>query len=92
MEASKLKQALEGAREGLSSIEHQRWAHWQAYMHSKCVKQPDGSLIIPADLVAKWERQIATTYDELSDEEKQSDREQVDRYIPFLIEFLSKRF
>lgn len=91
MEDSKIKQALEDAREELSAIEHERWAHWQAYMHSKCQKQPDGSLIIPADLVRTWERQIATVYTDLSDKEKQSDREQVDKYLPFLHNFLSNR-
>lgn len=91
MEAHKIKQALEDAREELSAIEHERWAHWQAYMHSKCKKQPDGSLIIPADLVETWERQIHTVFNDLSDKEKQSDREQVDKYIPFLINFLSSR-
>jgi hypothetical protein len=91
MEAPKIKQALEDAREELSAIEHERWAHWQAYMHSKCKKQPDGSLVIPADLVEKWERQIATAYSELSDKEKHSDREQVDKYLTFLLSFLSSR-
>jgi hypothetical protein len=44
----------------------------------------DGSIVLPADLVARWERQIATRYDELSEEEKQSDREQVMKYLPLI--------
>jgi len=70
--------------EQLAAIEHARWAHWQRYMHSKCIHNPDGSLAIPAALVARWEGQIATTYAELSEKEKQSDRDQVDEYWPLI--------
>lgn len=71
-------------REQLAAIEHERWADWQRYMHSKCRKEADGGLTIPADLAARWERQIATPYEELSEQEKQSDRDQVDRYWPLV--------
>ncbi|MBB3948392.1 hypothetical protein GGQ73_004379 [Rhizobium skierniewicense] len=76
----------------LASIEHERWAHWQKYMHSKALRQPDGSLIIPAYLVTKWERQIALPFAQLSEAEKDSDREQVQKYLPLLKSSLSKTF
>lgn len=60
----------------LADEAHKRWSHWQKYLHSKCVKNPDGSLTIPASLVERWERQIATDYKDLSEKEKDSDREQ----------------
>lgn len=66
--------------EQLAAIEHERWADWQKYMHGRCVKNPDGSLTIPADLVERWERQIVTPYEQLTEAEKASDREQVHRY------------
>lgn len=77
--------------ENLAAIEHERWADWQRYLHSKCSKMNlhGGALIIPAELVKQWERQIATPYADLSEKEKDSDREQVRRYWP-LIEALSK--
>lgn len=71
--------------EQLAAIEHERWADWQRYMHSKCTRNADGSLIIPAGLVEHWERQIATSYAELSEQEKNSDREQVNRYWGLLM-------
>ena len=71
--------------EQCASIEHARWAKWQAYMHSKCTKNDDGSLTIPAELVARWQKQIDTHYDELSEEEKDSDREQVQAYLPLVV-------
>lgn len=75
-------------REHLAAIEHERWADWQRYLHSRCTGSADGSLTIPAELVSWWERQIATPYEELSEPEKQSDREQVDRYLPWLARML----
>lgn len=28
----------------LASKEHERWAHWQQYVHDQCVAAADGSL------------------------------------------------
>lgn len=71
-------------REQLAAIEHERWSDWQRYVHSLCWKEDDGSLTIPAHHVARWERQIRTPYAELSEAEKQKDRDQVDRYWPLI--------
>lgn len=70
--------------EKLAAIEHARWADWQAYLHGKCERTPDGGLTTPAGYVAALERQIATPYADLSDAEKASDREQVARYWPLI--------
>lgn len=78
-------------KERLAFIEHERWSHWQNYMHSKCIKNSDGSLTIPADLASKWERQSETLFSDLTDNEKASDREQVDRYFPELKKFIKDR-
>lgn len=79
---------LEEILEELASVEHMRWAHWQRYMHEKGQRQPDGSLVIPAELVEKWQRQIDTPYVDLSESEKESDREQVRRYLPIIVRAL----
>ncbi len=68
--------------EELAAIEHERWAHWQRYVHSQCVPGGDGSLTIPAGLVLRWTEQITTAYADLTEAEKESDREQVRRYLP----------
>ena len=74
--------------ETLAAIEHQRWSHWQRYMHNKGRRLSDGSLVLPPELVAHWDRQIDTPYDSLSDTEKESDREQVRRYLPIIAQAL----
>jgi hypothetical protein len=37
--------------EELAAIEHERWSHWQRYVHAKAVRRPDGSLVLSAELV-----------------------------------------
>ena len=81
--------------EELASIEHTRWADWQEYVFEKCerhyniykdkktgelVQEETNKLVIPEWAVKNWERQIKTPYKDLSEEEKNSDREQVMRY------------
>jgi hypothetical protein len=92
METDRLQERLDQLLETLAAIEHERWSHWQRYMHGKCVPQGgDGALLIPADLVRQWENQIATPYSELTEEEKESDREQVRKYLPLIVSALGKK-
>lgn len=91
MDQQKITAQLEEIIDELADIEHERWSHWQHYMHGKCERGPDGSLTIPPDLVAQWERQIATPYRKLTEEEKESDREQVRKYLPTIVKTLSDR-
>lgn len=77
--------AIRDLVETLADIEHERWSHWQRYMHGKCEKQGDGSLRIPRELALRWERQSKTPYSELGESERESDREQVRLYLPVIL-------
>jgi hypothetical protein len=68
--------------ERLAAIEHERWSSWQRYVHDHCRRAADGSLTIPSELVERWSKQSVTPYAQLSDSEKESDRDQVRRYLP----------
>jgi hypothetical protein len=83
--------------EKLAAIEHERWADWQKYVHGKLIahrkldckttQNPEGNFddfVLSKELFDHWERQIKTPYAELSEEEKESDREQVRRYWELL--------
>jgi hypothetical protein len=91
MERECMDEMLSGLIESLAAVEHERWSHWQRYVHSKGIRQPDGSLLLPAELVARWDKQIATQYEELDDQEKESDREQVRKYLQLIAGSLANR-
>ena len=74
--------------ENLAAVEHERWSHWQRYLHEQCIEGEDGSLTIPTSLVTKWAKQMETAYDALSEREKDSDREQVREYLAVIARHL----
>jgi len=91
MPTDSFQETLDELLETLASIEHERWSNWQRYMHSKCVPYGNsGDLLIPAEFVKRWEQQIATRYSDLPEDAKDSDREQVRKYLPFIVDSLSK--
>ena len=90
MTRTEIQAALEAIVEDLAAQEHARWAHWQRYMHEQGEPSADGALILPAELVQRWESQIGRSYAELSDAEKESDREQVRRYLPAIVAALAE--
>lgn len=71
-------------RELLADISHEIWSHWMRYMFSICIQNEDGSMKIPATRVERWKRQMDTKYNDLSESEKDSDREQADKILEVL--------
>jgi hypothetical protein len=90
MDRPEIEARLDKIIDELANIEHCRWAHWQRYLHSKCERRPDGSLVIPPELVVQWQRQIDTHYRDLTENEQESDRAQVRKYLPLIIAALEK--
>ncbi len=58
-------------RERLAALEHEEWAHWTRYMLDHLT--PENTEL--------WRRQIDTPYEELSESEKDSDREWADQVL-----------
>ncbi len=71
--------------ERLASTQHGIWSHWMRYQFSMCQRNEDGSITIPADKVDRWRRQMLTPYTELTEREKQSDREQAYKILGVLL-------
>jgi len=71
-------------REQLAAMQHEIWAHWMCYQFSCCIENADGSLTVPAEYVERWRRQMAITYSELPEPERESDREQADKILRIL--------
>jgi hypothetical protein len=51
--------------------------------------EPERSEEQRKDLVSRWERQLNTKYAELDEQEKASDRERVEKYLPLIASALS---
>jgi hypothetical protein len=71
-------------KEKLAEIEHERWADWQKWIHL-VYENPTRPF---EEAIANWKVQIDTPYSKLSDREKASDMEQVDRYWPLVLSFI----
>ena len=65
---------MDKIREGLAALEHEQWAHWTKYM---LYNSTDENMI-------RWLKQVKIPYSELSEKEKDSDREWADKVIDFL--------
>lgn len=74
--------------EVLAEVQHKIWSHWMEYLFSLC-PEVEGSAMetryIPHDLVIRWTRQMNTPYSELSEKEKDSDRDQAKKVIDALV-------
>lgn len=71
-------------REQLAALAHVQWSGWMVYLFSLSQSNGDGTITIPAGLVARWQGQIATPYAELTEREKNSDREEADKVLALL--------
>lgn len=77
-------------REKLAVIEHERWADWQRWMHSRLTEHEKSYAVSKSDY-EHWERQINTPYADLSKQEQLSDLQQVDRYWSLIETYAADR-
>jgi len=67
--------------EEIAEQAHISWSGWMKYLFDKSEKNSDGTVTIPKWAVDRWERQLATDYKELSEGEKESDRNEAHPYM-----------
>lgn len=78
--------------EELAELCHDQWSNWMTYLFSKCyedVSQFDkvnGNLVIPEHYVKRWEKQLNTSYENLSESEKNSDIKEAKKFLNLLKE------
>jgi hypothetical protein len=60
--------------EDLADYAHAAWSGWMVYLFEKSTTRPNGDVVIPSELAARWARQVATPYQELPEGEKESDK------------------
>jgi hypothetical protein len=72
------------AMEDLADQEHDSWARWMEHLFKKSKKNKDGTVTIPKSKVDRWERQMKTDYEDLSNKEKESDRKEVRKFVKIM--------
>ena len=91
--------------EQLAASEHSSWARWMRYFLGKLqkrhIKHDSGNvanimfnqhdLIIPAAYVKALQKQIDTPYEQLSEREKQYDRDEVEHILPIIEAYVSEQ-
>ena len=60
--------------EKLADLEHQQWIHWTKYMLDN----------MSDENINRWKQQIETPYSELSEKEKESDREWAEKVLKII--------
>lgn len=77
-------EALEAAREVmemLASVQHDIWAHWMKWMREAKSRAGNNFLQQSLEDWVRWSRQLETPYAELSEGEKESDRQVVRDFV-----------
>jgi len=64
-----------------ADLEHKRWARWHQYCRT----------IWTPEMIKRWDRQSRTPYIALSEKEKESDRKEVRKYLPFIHQLLAEQ-
>ena len=71
-------------REKLAENAHNQWIGWMSYLFMKGEFKDDGTWVMPEWAVKRWTRQMLTDYNNLSEEEKDSDRKEADLILEIL--------
>ncbi len=81
----------EALRERIAALEHEQWSQWTRYFQVKLKEiieyeaGPAAWNRIEADLVMqRWIRQMETSYADLTEKEKDSDREWADKVLALI--------
>lgn len=67
--------------EKTAALAHTQWSGWMVYMFRISERRPDGTIVIPKGSVERWTRQMNTSYSDLPESEKESDRREAEEYM-----------
>jgi hypothetical protein len=67
--------------ERFTNSQHEIWSHWMKFMFSKGTMNEDGTWTMDKEKVERWKRQMETDYNNLSEDEKETDRKIVVQFI-----------
>ena len=64
----------------LAGKQHAIWSHWMMYMFSQGEDLKDGSWKMPVDKVERWKKQAKTLFIDLTDDEKKSEYDIIEKF------------
>ena len=70
--------------EDFANQAHESWSGWMKHLFTKGKVNEDGSFTIDKASVQRWCRQMDTPYNSLSEDEKNSDRIEAEKYLEIL--------
>lgn len=68
-------------REKLTDLTHRQWSGWMQYLFSKGTFNEDGTWTMPDWAVKRWQHQMNTPLEKLSQSEQDSDRKEADKFL-----------
>lgn len=78
--------------EELASYAHEVWSGWMKYMFENCEIQIDRSdevgVIVPKQLYERWKFQMDTSYDNLPENMKPSDRDEARKMMDIFMNYV----
>jgi hypothetical protein len=83
-EAQLAEVTSDDTREALAAYAHEAWNGWMRYLFRQGTTHGDGSFTIRPWAVERWVRQMQTTYADLPEDEKQSDRAEADQILKII--------
>ncbi len=75
-------------RELVAALVHEQWSSWMIFMFGKSDQLSDGGIVIPRNFVERLKRQISISYFNLSEDEKESDRAEADKFIELFSDYM----
>lgn len=67
--------------EKVAELCHTQWSGWMEYLFEKCKRNSRGHIEIPKWCIKRWMRQMQTSYENLSETEKESDKIEARKFV-----------
>jgi hypothetical protein len=69
----------------LADLCHQQWSGWMKWLFKKCGMNQQGDCVIPREYYKSLCRQMETDYQNLSEVEQDSDREEAEKFLSIFL-------
>jgi hypothetical protein len=64
-----------------ADVQHEIWASWMKFLFTQGWDQADGTFKIKSEKVRRWKRQMETSFADLTEEERETDRHVVEEHM-----------